>query len=64
LLSWVKELLQKHHQQGCHSTFNHPNANDYISVTDHLITDGISVSCLVVIRLYGTEASILCHNFC
>ena len=53
LLAWVKELLQKHHQQGCHSTFNHLNANDYvyIGVTDHPITDGRSVSALVVIRL-------------
>ena len=53
LLAWVQELLQKWHQQGCHSTFNHLNANDYeyISVTDHLITDGRSVSVLVVIRL-------------
>jgi len=51
LLAWVKKLLQKQHQQGCHSTFNHLNANDYISVTDHLITDGRIVSVLVVIRL-------------
>ena len=66
LLAWVKELLQKRHQQGCHSSFNHLNANDYeyISVTDHLFMDDRIVSVLVVIRLWGTEASILCHNFC
>ena len=63
LLAWVKELLQKCHQQGCHSTFNNLNANDYINVTDHLITDGRSVSVLVVIRLKATESSVLWYNY-
>ena len=51
LLAWVEELLQKHHQQGCHSTLK---PSEYKWLHHWLIiwfTDGRSVSVLVVIRL-------------